>query len=146
MGRVQRADTAPERVVRQLLGELGIRLGRVRQRLPGRPDFVSIKGHWAIFVHGCFWHAHPGCRYAMLPRNNRVLWREKLDANRERDRLAELALRRLGFQVLVLWECDLRRDAARTLPALRQLVAPLGGRARNASLKSRKPICTSKVR
>ena len=107
MRRVRQRGTAAERVVRRLLWSIG---GRYRVNvvgLPGRPDIANRKKHRAIFVHGCFWHHHEGCSRAGLPSRNRTFWREKFASNRKRDEKKEDDLRRAGFDVLVIWECEL---------------------------------------
>jgi DNA mismatch endonuclease Vsr len=76
--------------------------------LPGSPDFANKRRKWAIFVHGCFWHQHTGCRRATVPKTNAEFWLEKFRRNRERDATAIHALRRLGFRVGVIWECEIR--------------------------------------
>ncbi len=88
-------------------------------RLPGKPDLANTKRKWAIFVHGCFWHSHGGCKLASNPKSNRGYWIEKLRRNRERDHRKIAALRALGFSVLVVWECDVR-NGSRLQHALRQ--------------------------
>ena len=74
--------------------------------LPGRPDIVLTKYRAAIFVHGCFWHRHPHCRYATTPASNAAFWQEKFRKNVERDRKKAAELRRLGWRVLTIWECQ----------------------------------------
>ena len=119
MGRVRQRDTAPELALRRGLHRLGLRFRINVSGLPGRPDLVFPKYRVALFVHGCFWHAH-SCRAGRLPTSNVAYWSDKLRANTRRDRLRAAALRRLGWRVWTVWECELKRpeDAARTLVRL----------------------------
>lgn len=119
MKKVRRSGTAPEEAVAVLLGELGIRMRRNVAGLPGTPDFANKRRRVAVFVHGCFWHAHRNCRLAKLPAHNRQFWEKKLDANRMRDRAKVRALKSLGFGVLTIWQCELSGRARVKLRALR---------------------------
>src|SRR5688500_542986 len=85
LGRIRQADTAPEQTVRRALWALGLRFRRANRDLPGSPDIANRTAHWAVFVHGCFWHAHTGCSKATVPKRNRQFWLEKFAANRARD-------------------------------------------------------------
>lgn len=121
MARVRSKDTKPELIIRSLLHSLGYRFRLHQAGLPGKPDIVLPKYHSAIFVHGCFWHQHPGCKKATLPQNNASFWREKLEGNKERDLAVIDELQHSGWKVLVLWECeikDLDRVAQRILSFL----------------------------
>jgi DNA mismatch endonuclease (patch repair protein) len=106
LGRVRQSGTAAEEAVAAMLRQLGVRAGRSKTRLPGSPDFVNVSRGWCIFVHGCFWHAHPGCRRATVPKRNRAFWEQKFADNRRRDARVLRAARALGFRALVLWECE----------------------------------------
>ncbi|BCG71970.1 very short patch repair endonuclease [Mesorhizobium sp. 113-1-2] len=99
-------------VVRRLLHGMGYRYRLHRGDLPGKPDIVFGKRRKAIFIHGCFWHRHddPACRLARLPKSRLEFWGPKLSANAERDVLKQEALKRLGWNVLVVWECELRQS------------------------------------
>ncbi|BFN06392.1 DNA mismatch endonuclease Vsr [Pseudomonas aeruginosa] len=108
MRAVKRAHTAPEIIVRQMLHALGLRFRLQRRDLPGSPDIVMPRFHTAIFVHGCFWHRHPGCRYATTPKTRQEYWLPKFKANVERDARKESQLRELGWKVLIIWECETR--------------------------------------
>jgi DNA mismatch endonuclease (patch repair protein) len=115
MRRVRSTDTRPELVVRSLLHRMGYRFRLHRKGLPGRPDVVFPGRRKAIFVHGCFWHGHPGCPRAGRPATNRAFWDAKLDRNLERDARALAGLAELGWSVLVVWECSVKRlDALET--------------------------------
>ncbi len=106
LGKIRQRDTKPELAVRKALHELGLRL-RVNSRdLPGSPDVANRTKKWAVFVHGCFWHAHEGCAKATVPRRNREFWLEKFQANRERDARAVGLLEQRGYRVVTVWECE----------------------------------------
>ena len=108
MSRQRRKDTSPELEVRGALRSLGHSYRVSVRGLPGSPDIANKKRGWAIFVHGCFWHHHPGCRHATLPKKNREWWRDKFERNSARDARKLEELRALGFDVLVIWECETR--------------------------------------
>lgn len=108
MQAVKKKDTKPEMKVRKLLYNAGYRYRLHRKDLPGRPDIVFPRQRVAIFVHGCFWHQHLGCPRADRPTSNKVFWNKKLDRNIERDKVTLEALTRMGWNVLILWECKLK--------------------------------------
>jgi DNA mismatch endonuclease (patch repair protein) len=108
MARVKGRDTRPERIVRSLVHGMGYRFRLHRKDLPGKPDIVLPRHRKIIFVHGCFWHGHPGCRRAARPTSNTEFWDRKLSANIERDRRARRELEERGWDVLVIWECEVR--------------------------------------
>ncbi|MCK4626425.1 MAG: DNA mismatch endonuclease Vsr [Phycisphaerae bacterium] len=108
MQRVRPADTAPERAVRSILTALGYRYRLHRSDLPGKPDIVFPSRRKVIFVHGCFWHRHARCNRATMPRRNVSLWVAKFERTVARDRRNVAMLRRSGWKVLVVWECDTR--------------------------------------
>ena len=105
MSSIRGKDTVPERAVRRMLHALGFRFRLHRRDLPGRPDIVLPRHHLAIFVHGCFWHRHPGCHYTTQPKSNVHFWTTKFEGNVGRDRNALLGLRKAGWRTLVIWEC-----------------------------------------
>ena len=107
MSRVPNQGTRPEMTVRRLVHRLGYRYRLHNTQLPGRPDLVFASRRRVIFVHGCFWHRHPGCRLARIPKSRVDFWRAKLDGNRNRDLLTQRALDELGWRSLVVWECEL---------------------------------------
>lgn len=123
LGRVRQRDTSPEKAVRSILHGLGIRFRVGGRGLPGSPDIVNRSRRWAILVHGCFWHAHAGCPRATIPTRNRHFWVDKFAANRKRDRHAIAELNRLGFKVVVVWECELRDRPLLVAARLRALRA-----------------------
>lgn len=101
-------------IVRSVCHELGLRFRLHRKDLPGKPDLVFPKHRLCIFVHGCFWHRHPDCKYAYTPKSRIEFWLPKLDKNVERDLHAQKTLLSLGWRVLVIWECDTKnRDFLR---------------------------------
>jgi len=112
MGRIRSRDTAPEKAVRSLLHRLGFRFRLHRTDLPGTPDIVLPRYRTAIFVNGCFWHRHSGCKYAYVPKSRLDFWLPKFEANVHRDRVVAEQLKVLGWQVLVVWECELRDPIA----------------------------------
>lgn len=125
MAAVRSRDTVPERKVRSIAHRLGFRFSLRRSDLPGRPDLVFPRLRSVIFVHGCFWHRHPGCSRASSPATNRAFWEAKFERNilRDADTLAQL--HSLGWKSLVVWECDLKEpdDLARRIKGF--LIAPL---------------------
>lgn len=115
MSGIRGRDTQPELVLRRQLFRLGIRFRLHVASLPGRPDIVIHRHRVAILVHGCFWHAHAGCRYFKLPAGNRQFWATKLDKNTERDARSREALLSMGWRVGVVWECAIRRNPGRSV-------------------------------
>ncbi|MCS6921284.1 MAG: DNA mismatch endonuclease Vsr [Elioraea sp.] len=108
MATIRGKDTGPELAVRRLLHSMGYRFRLHRRDLPGTPDIVLPSRRKAIFVHGCFWHGHPRCRFATRPATRPEFWAEKIARNKRRDRIAAARLRRLGWSVMIVWECGLR--------------------------------------
>jgi DNA mismatch endonuclease Vsr len=105
MARVRQAKTKPETHVASILRRIGLHYRRNVRSLPGSPDFANKSRRWAIFVNGCYWHHHTACKRATVPKANRAFWLDKFAANRTRDAKAIKTLRRLGFKVVVIWEC-----------------------------------------
>jgi len=108
MSRIRATDTTPERAVRSILHRMGYRFRLHRKDLPGRPDIVLPKYHAVVFVHGCFWHRHRGCKYSYTTKSRQEFWEKKFLENVERDRKAQRELRKLGWRVIVVWECETR--------------------------------------
>jgi DNA mismatch endonuclease (patch repair protein) len=106
MARIHGVNTSPELAVRRFLHERGFRFRLHRRNLPGRPDIVLPKLHMAIFVHGCFWHRHPGCKKASTPSTRKAFWKAKFDANVERDKRKAAELRDRGWTTITIWECE----------------------------------------
>ncbi len=108
MGGIRSRNTKPEITVRQWLHKHGYRFRLHRTDLPGRPDIVLPRRRIAIFVHGCYWHQHPGCKLAYTPKSNVEFWQKKFAENRERDERAHLALQSAGWRIIIVWECEVR--------------------------------------
>ena len=108
MSRIRGRDTKPERAVRSILHRLGYRFRLHRTDLPGKPDIVLPCLRIVIFVHGCFWHRHEGCRFAYTPKTRTEFWLKKLESNVARDRQVETQLAELDWLVITVWECELR--------------------------------------
>lgn len=135
MSRIRSVDTKPEMAVRSMLHGLGFRFRLQCRSLPGSPDIVLPKYQTTVFVHGCFWHRHKGCRFAYTPKTRTEFWMAKLEKNVARDQEVAKQLRRLGWRVLVVWECELRA----TDKLERRLVKSIridGRRSRTASAES----------
>lgn len=109
MAGIRGKNTSPELMVRRHLHSAGLRFRLHRRDLPGAPDLVLAKYGVVVFVHGCFWHRHSGCRFATTPATNRQFWLDKLTGNAERDARTRRALRRSGWRVYVIWECEIRK-------------------------------------
>ena len=110
MASIKGIDTRPEMKVRRYLHGLGFRYSLHSKRLPGKPDIVLRKYHSVIFVHGCFWHGHPGESCYRKPSTNVEFWEEKIRRNKERDAADVAALESLGWHVMVVWECELSKS------------------------------------
>ncbi len=108
MAGIKGRDTKPEMAVRSYLHAAGLRFRLHDKRLPGRPDIVLPRYRTVVFVHGCFWHRHPGCRYATTPASRREFWSAKFLENVDRDRRDVGALSKLGWAVVTIWECQTR--------------------------------------
>jgi DNA mismatch endonuclease (patch repair protein) len=124
MSRIRSRDTKPELIVRSMLHRLGYRFRLHSKVLPGHPDIVLPRYQTVILVHGCFWHHHPGCQYAYVPKSRKSFWLAKFDANHQRDRLTLRKLRSLGWTVLIVWECELRAPSALAARLTRLLKSP----------------------
>lgn len=108
MSRIRSKNTKPEILVRKFLFAHGFRYRINVKTLPGTPDIVLKKYKTVIFVNGCFWHGHEGCRYAHLPKSNLEYWETKINRNKERDLQERIQLRRMGWHVIQFWECQLK--------------------------------------
>lgn len=106
MSLIRGKDTQPERRVRSLLHRMGYRFRLHRKNLPGNPDIVFVSRRIALFVHGCFWHRHRGCKNCTTPTNNQKFWLAKLEGNATRDKKNQRALRKVGWKSFVIWECQ----------------------------------------
>ena len=107
MSRIRGTDTTPERIVRSILHRLGYRFRLHRRDLPGKPDIVLPRLGVVVFVHGCFWHRHQGCKFSYTPKSRREFWSKKFAENVRRDRRVSAELDGLGWQVMTVWECEL---------------------------------------
>jgi DNA mismatch endonuclease (patch repair protein) len=114
MASVKQKDTTPELVVRSALRKLGFRFRLHRKDLPGKPDVVLSKRKTVIFVHGCFWHRHKGCRRASIPASNAKFWMDKFNRTCKRDKMNQEELASAGWRVLVVWECETKSFTALT--------------------------------
>jgi len=115
MAGIRGKDTKPELQVRQFLRGHGFRFSLAKEGVPGRPDLVFPAARVAVFVHGCFWHRHRGCRLAYVPKSNTHFWKRKFAENVRRDRLVEGRLRRGGWSVLTVWQCSIHPQGLVTL-------------------------------
>ncbi len=118
MSRIKNKNTKPEELVRKFLFSKGLRYRKNDKRLPGHPDIVLPKYKTVIFVNGCFWHGHQGCKYFVWPKSNEEFWKHKIGSNIERDKKNISALKQLGWNVLTIWECELKDDQLKTLDNL----------------------------
>ena len=109
MSQIKGKNTKPEELVRKYLFAHGFRYRKNDKRLPGSPDIVLSKYKTVIFVNGCFWHGHTGCKYFVWPQNNADFWREKIQRNTERDKNNYDKLKQLGWNVVLVWECELKK-------------------------------------
>lgn len=109
MRAIRSKDTVPELLVRRALHASGLRYSLHRKNLPGTPDLVFRQYRSVVFVHGCFWHGHKGCRYFKLPHSRPEFWRDKIDKNTVNDAAAVAELVRIGWRVAVVWECTLKQ-------------------------------------
>lgn len=112
MSRIRGKDTAPERFVRSLLHRMGYRFRLHGPKLPGRPDLVLPKYKTVVFVHGCFWHRHEGCKNCTTPTSRREWWLQKLNGNVARDEVHRRSLQALGWRCIVIWECQTESPGA----------------------------------
>ena len=118
MSRIKGKDTSIEVVVRRYLFSKGFRFRKNDKRLPGKPDIVLPKYHTVIFVHGCFWHRHQGCKNATMPSTNTEFWKAKFQRNVDNDKKHQEELEQLGWWVLTVWECDVKHRFEDTMSAL----------------------------
>lgn len=127
MAGIRQKGTTAELLVRSALTGCGVAYRLNVRSLPGSPDLANKRRKFAVFVQGCFWHGHPGCKRATVPKRNASFWREKFAANRARDAIALKKLKRMGYRTVVIWECetaDIRKVAVKL-----QAVAVKGGRS-----------------
>ncbi|MFA0888188.1 MAG: very short patch repair endonuclease [Synergistales bacterium] len=118
MASVRQKNTGPEMLVRKTLHRMGLRYRLHDKKLPGSPDLVFPRFSAVIFVHGCFWHRHEGCRYATTPSSSKEFWKAKFEANKARDRKNYALLEKMGWRVLVVWECTIKKATLEKLGGL----------------------------
>ena len=122
MAQIRGKDTKPERIVRSILHRLGARFRLHRKDLPGNPDIVLPRYELVVLVHGCFWHRHPGCKYAYTPKSRLEFWTRKFEKNVKRDKQVRRELKELGWNIIVVWECE-TRDLERLADRLAEVLA-----------------------
>ena len=110
MSRIKGKDTGIEVTVRKRLFSYGYRYRKNDKRLPGKPDIVFPKYKTVVFIHGCFWHMHSGCKIARIPKSNTEFWMNKLNHNVDKDRQNKQLLEEMGWKVITVWECDIEKD------------------------------------
>lgn len=115
MSRISSRDTDPERQLRSILHRAGLRFRLHDRSLPGTPDIVMKRHRAVILVHGCYWHRHSGCRYATTPSTRAEFWKSKFEATVARDKRNAYALKELGLRVIVIWECELKKNPDKVL-------------------------------
>ena len=108
MSQIHSKDTKPEELVRKYLFSKGFRYRKNDARLPGKPDIVLPKYKTVIFINGCFWHKHEGCKYFVWPKNNAEFWKEKIEKNADRDAKNYKLLEKAGWNIIIIWECELK--------------------------------------
>ncbi len=122
MSCIRGKNTKPELAVRSMLHRLGYRFRIADKKLPGKPDIVLPKYRAVVFVHGCFWHRHPGCKYAYIPKTRCKFWSLKFEANVLRDETNLVLLKKAGWLPIIVWECEIKRDAVSTLDRVSKLL------------------------
>jgi DNA mismatch endonuclease (patch repair protein) len=125
MSQIRSKNTRPELQVRHFLWNSGFRYRLHGKKLPGSPDIVLPRYKTVVFVHGCFWHGHPNCKQFKMPGTNTAFWEAKIGRNRERDACAIADLKAMGWNVIVLWECEIQGKAGR--PRLVRLISEILG-------------------
>ena len=118
MSKIRSKDTKPELALRKALYARGFRYRVNDKKLPGKPDIVLPKYKTVIFLHGCFWHRHEGCKYAYTPKTNTEFWVDKITSNAERDKVNVEKLTALGWNIVTVWECEIRHTNKRNLTPL----------------------------
>jgi DNA mismatch endonuclease, patch repair protein len=118
MSKIRCKDTKPEMLVRKFLHAAGLRYRLHDKRLPGKPDMVFSKHRKVVFVHGCFWHGHEGCKYFVVPKTRTDWWMKKINRNKEKDVENISVLRKNGWKVIVVWECELKGEKENKLKSI----------------------------
>ena len=122
MSKIRSKDSRPELLVRSMLHRLGYRFRLHRKDLPGKPDVVLPKYRTVIFIHGCFWHQHEGCPHGHLPRSNLKYWGPKLRRNKERDVKNQAKLKKLGWNTIVIWECQVNKNLIEVIQEVQKML------------------------
>jgi DNA mismatch endonuclease (patch repair protein) len=122
MSRIRGENTRPELAVRSMLHRLGYRFRIADKTLPGKPDIVLPRYRAVVFVHGCFWHRHPGCKYAYMPKSKREFWSQKFEGNVLRDKNNLSLIKKAGWLPIVVWECEIKHDATATLGSVSRVL------------------------
>jgi len=124
MSQIKGKDTKPELLVRKFIHSHGFRFRLHDKKLPGKPDIVLKKFHTVIFIHGCFWHGHEGCKYFVVPKTRTKWWIDKINRNKEKDRESSSILQKEGWNIITIWECELKTDnREKTLDRLVQTIS-----------------------
>jgi DNA mismatch endonuclease (patch repair protein) len=123
MSQIKGKNTKPEILVRKFLHSKGFRFRLHDKKLPGKPDIVLPKYKTVIFVHGCFWHGHKGCKYFVVPKTRTLWWLNKIQGNVENDKKKEKSLKKAGWKVLKIWECSLKANKDEVLGKILQFIA-----------------------
>ena len=124
MAAIKSKDTKPEEYVRKSLFAAGFRYRKNDKRYPGKPDIVLPRYKTVVFIHGCFWHQHPGCKESHIPQSKSEYWATKLNRNIERDAFQQELLKNAGWRVLIVWECELKTKEARK-ERIKKLIAEI---------------------
>ncbi|MFM9279240.1 very short patch repair endonuclease [Paenibacillus jiagnxiensis] len=123
MSKIRSKNTAPEMIVRRYLYSKGFRYRLHDKKLPGKPDVILPKYKTVVFIHGCFWHAHEGCKYYRIPKSNTNYWIKKIEGNALRDQKRKQSLQEMGWKVIFVWECELKQDSEyRCLELIEQII------------------------
>ena len=118
MSRIKGTDTKPEEIARKYLFSKGFRYRKNDKRYPGKPDIVLPKFRTVIFINGCFWHKHEGCRYFVWPKSNEEFWKNKINANAARDQKNYDLLEQQGWNTIIVWECEINNNFQNTMNAV----------------------------
>jgi DNA mismatch endonuclease (patch repair protein) len=122
MSKIRSNDTLPEIRIRKTLWKLGYRYRLHYKKLPGKPDIVIVRDKIAIFVHGCFWHRHKNCIEASKPKSNSEYWETKINKNIERDKKNQINIKKMGWKVIVIWECKIAKDIDKNIIMIKKKV------------------------
>ena len=115
MSHISGKNTKPEIIIRKIVHSLGFRFRLHKEELPGKPDLVFPKYKKVIFVNGCFWHGHKNCLRSKLPSTNKKFWEEKIEGNKRNDKSNKIKLKKLGWDYLVIWQCEIKKKSAEKL-------------------------------